>query len=161
MRAQISIEVALITGIAILVIVSMVNLHFERFYVARELGEAGEAKMVGTLIASAIDNAYANGAGFQIYLSPERVNFTRLGEVEKMYGLGVDLPIVINTTAREIVISKNTSKTGGDIWIVEVPIVAEEVYRQDPTAQYPELTVLNNGTGVVIYADAAHIRVVS
>jgi hypothetical protein len=161
MRAQISIEVALMMGMAILVIVSFVNIHFERFNMARELGEAGEAKMIGTLIAGAINNAYANGEGFQVYLSPEQVNFTRLGEVEKMYGLGVELPITINNTAREIVIKRNTTKTGGGIWSVEVPIIPNNVVRRDPTAEYPELTVRNNGTNILIYADAAHITTVS
>ncbi len=160
MRAQISIEVALMTGLAILVIVSLVNVQFERFSLARELGEAGEAKMIGTLIAGAINNAYANGKGFQVYLSEEQVNFTRLGEAEKMYGLGVSLPIIINNTAREIVIAKNMSKTGGSFWNVTVPIIPNNVVRLNPSAEYPELTVRNNGTNILIYADAAHINTV-
>ena len=157
MRAQISIEVALMTGMAILVIVSLVNIQFERFSVAREVGEAGEAKMVGTLLAGAINSAYANGKGFQVYLSPEQVNFTRLGEVEKSYGLAVSLPIVINNTAREIVIARNMSKTGGNLWNVSVPIIPGNVVRLNPSTEYPELTVRNNGTNILIYADAAHV----
>ncbi|NOZ59647.1 MAG: hypothetical protein GXO66_08775 [Euryarchaeota archaeon] len=160
MKAQISIEVALMTGIAILVIVSMVNLQFERFHSAREVGEAGEAKMVGTLLASAINNVYANGEGFQIHLSQAQLNFTQLGESTRRYGLGVSLPIIVNNSARSIVIAKNTSKTGGELWNVTVPIVTDNVVRLDPSTDYPEVTIRNNGTHVLIYAQEGHITTV-
>ncbi|WP_457555226.1 hypothetical protein [Candidatus Pyrohabitans sp.] len=157
MRAQVSIEVALMTGIAILVMVSMVNLQFERFYSAREVGEAGEARMAGTLLASAINNVYASGAGFQVHLSEKQINFTRLGEAGRIYGLGVRLPIVIDNAERRIIIVKNLSKTGGGVWNVSIPIVPNNVVRLDPSGDYPEVTILNNGTNILIYADEAHI----
>ena len=160
MRAQISIEVALMTGLAILIIVSMVNLQFERFYSAKQVGEAGEAKMVGTLLASAINNVYANGEGFQLHLSQEKVNFTRLGEATKRYGLGVKLPIIVNNTARSIIIAKNMSRTGGGLWNVSIPIIPNNVVRLNPSTDYPELTIRNNGTNILIYAEAAHITTV-
>jgi hypothetical protein len=160
MRAQISIEVALMTGLAILVIVSLVNIHFERFYLAKQVGEAGEVKMVGTLLASAINNAYANGEGFQIYLSEEKVNFTRLGEAEKMHGLGVKLPIIVNNTARSIIIAKNMSRTGGELWNVSIPIIPNNVVRLNPSTDYPEVTIRNNGTNILIYAEETHITTV-
>ena len=160
MRGQISIEVALMTGIAILVIVSLVNVNFERLSMAREVGEAGEAKMVATLIAGAINKAYANGAGFQVRLSPEQVNFTRLGEMQRIEGTGVQLPIIIDNTIRKIVIQKNMLKTGGEIWNATVPIIPNNTLRRDPSSDYPELTIRNNGTSIIIYANAAHIDTV-
>jgi|Deesub1362A_J573_1020465.scaffolds.fasta_scaffold01283_7 hypothetical protein len=161
MKGQVSIEVALMAGMAILVIVSLVNINFERLHMARELGEAGEAKMIGTIIAEAINNAYANGEGFQVYLSPEQLNFTRLGEVEKMGGLAIMLPITINNSAREVVIKKNTSKTGGKAWSMAVSFIPNNVIRMDPSNDYPEVTVRNNGTNIIIYADDTHIDTVS
>ncbi|WP_456475174.1 hypothetical protein [Candidatus Pyrohabitans sp.] len=160
MRGQISIEVALMMGIAILVIVSLVNVNFERLSMAREIGEAGEAKMVATFIAGAINKAYANGAGFQVRLSSEQVNFTKLGEMQKIEGTGVQLPIIIDNTARKIVIQKNMSKTGGEIWNATVSIIPNNTLRRDPSSDYPELTIRNNGTNIIIYADAAHIDTV-
>ncbi len=159
LRAQISIETIIIMGIFMLVFASLINLNFERLHYAQEVGSAGEIKMVGNLLASAINNVYSNGEGFKVYLSEEKINFTQLSS-STIHGSKVNLPIVINKSARKIIIYKNTSSMGGDSWSVSIPIVPEKVARENPSSHNPELTISNNGTYVVIYAENNHINVV-
>ncbi len=158
-RAQVSIEVALVAGIAILVAVSLVNINFERLNLARELGEGGEAKMVATLIATSINTVHANGAGFELTLSESKLNFTELTDVDQ--GTGIILPIIIDNTRRKVIVGRNMSRTGHKgQWNVSVSMVPNNVVRQDPTARYPEVTIRNNGTNVIVYADSSKVRVV-
>ncbi|RMF90431.1 MAG: hypothetical protein D6733_03850, partial [Methanobacteriota archaeon] len=57
-RAQVSLEAVLIVGVAMLVVVSIFNIWWARMSFARDVGEAGEAKMAAELLAEAINNAY-------------------------------------------------------------------------------------------------------
>ncbi len=156
-RAQVSIEVALVAGIAILVAVSLVNLNFERLNLAREVGEGGEAKMVATLLATSINTVHANGRGFELTLSQDKLNFTELTDVDK--GTGIILPIIIDNANRKVIVGRNMSRTGHTgQWNVSVSIVPNNVVREDPDG-YPELTIRNNGTNVIIYADSSKVRV--
>lgn len=159
-RGQLSLEVAFLVGIVTILIVGMVNLGLERFSTAQDIGESGEAKMVGNFLAGSINKVYSSGEGFRIYISPEDLNFTRISETERIEGLGVDLPLEIDNQNRTIILAKNLSKTGGSTWSVRVPIVANNVIVENP-GPYPEVTILNNGTNVVIYAQSAHISLVS
>ncbi|HDH28315.1 MAG TPA: hypothetical protein ENH13_04205, partial [Euryarchaeota archaeon] len=61
-KGQVSIEAALAIGVVILVIIGLFNIWFSRLNLARDVGEAGEAKMTGILLAEGINNVYANGA---------------------------------------------------------------------------------------------------
>ncbi|MEK6978456.1 MAG: hypothetical protein AABX40_08710 [Candidatus Hydrothermarchaeota archaeon] len=159
-KGQVSIEAILVVGVAVILLISFTNLAWERFYLAREVGEAGEARMVGEFLAEAINNVYTNGEGFAIYLDPTVMNYTRLGDASRIEGTGIALPIGINTSARTIVISKNMSKTGGGVWDTTVPIIPANVAVVSPLPPYyKETTVRNNGTHVVIYADAGNIEV--
>lgn len=158
-RAQVSLEAVLIVGVAMLVVVSIFNIWWARMSFARDVGEAGEAKMAAELLAEAINNAYANGGNFSITLTEEEINFTRLNDTTNMEGGGVVLPIVIDRLQRQINISKNMSKTGGGTWTASVPIIPKDITRRDPTARYPETTILSNETHIIIYADAGHIQV--
>jgi hypothetical protein len=160
-RAQVSLEAALIIGVAILVILSVFNIWWARMSFARDVGEAGEAKMVGVLLAESINNAYANGVNFSITLTEEEINYTQLSEGVKMEGGGMVLPIVIDLAENRINITKDMSKTGGNTWNTTVSIIPQNIERQDPTTQYPETTIFYNGTVVIIYANAANIKVVS
>lgn len=159
-KAQVSLEAVLIIGVGILVIISVFNIWWARMSLARDVGEAGEAKMVGILLAEGINNAYANGANFSITLTSEEINFTRLGDSVKMTGGGLALPIVIDKTQRKINITKDMSKTGGGTWNTTVSIVPSNIALQNPTAAYPETTIRNNGTYIIIYANSSRISVV-
>jgi hypothetical protein len=159
-RAQISLEAILIIGVAILVVISVFNLAFSRLGLARDVGEAGEAKMIGVLLAESINNAYANGANFSITLTEEEINYTQLKELQLIEGGGMALPIVIDRARKRINITKDMSKTGGGDWTAEVSIIPFNISRTDPTVQYPETTIRNTGTYIIIYADASNIGVV-
>lgn len=156
-RAQVTIELIVVIGIFLLIFASLVNLSFERLHFAQELGSTGEAKMTGELLATAINSAYSSGKGFVIFLDEDRLNFTRLNS-SRIEGSSVILPLRIDTANREIVISKNTSRAGGGAWNATVPILPGNVTRLEPTS-YPELTIRNNGSHVLIYARSAHIEV--
>jgi len=159
-RGQISLEAVLVIGVFMLLVVSVFNLWVGRIALARDVGEAGEARMLGELLAETINNAYANGGNFSITLTEEEINFTRLGDTTSMEGGGLNLPITINTSARAIDISKNMSKTGGRAWKTSVFILPANITRAEPTQAYPEVTVRNNGSYIIIYASASHIEVV-
>jgi hypothetical protein len=158
-RAQFTLEAILVSFLAIFIILSFFNLNWERFYLAREVGEAGEIKMVGELLASNINNAYANGEGFSIYISPEVLNYTELRDASAMTGLGLSA-ITVDPSAGRIVLSKDIAKTGGGIWNASVPIIPRNITRKDPTSQYPETTILSNGTAIIIYASSGNIDVI-
>jgi hypothetical protein len=159
-KGQVSLEAVLIIGIAILVIISMFNIWWARMSMAREVGEAGEAKMIGILLAEGINLAYANGANFSITLTSDEINYTRLSDVEKMEGGGVKLPIVIDLAERRINITKDMSKTGGATWNTTVSIVPSNI-AMNTSSTYAETTIRNNGSYIIIYADSSHIKVVS
>jgi|GEM_PF-1332707 len=159
MRGQISIEAILAVGFSIVILISLFNLTWERFYLARDIGEAGEAKMVGEVLAGAINNAYANGDGFRIYLGPDVLNYTRLGDASRITGVGISLPIVIDKAGRTINISKSMQKTGGGNWMAAIPIIPANISRANPTAQYAETTIRNSGGGITIYAAQENINI--
>jgi hypothetical protein len=160
-KGQVSLEAVLVMGVAILVIISVFNIWWARMSLAREVGEAGEAKMAGMLLAEGINNVYANGANFSITLTEDEINYTRLGDVQSIEGGGMVLPIIIDRTGGRINISKDMSKTGGGTWNTSVSIVPSDIDRQDPTSQYPETTIRNNGSSIIIYANSTIISVVS
>lgn len=159
MRGQISLEAILAVGFSIVILLSLFNLTWERFYLARDVGEAGEAKMVGELLAGAINNVYANGEGFSIYLGAEVLNYTRLGDASRITGVGISLPIVIDKISRTVNISKSMQKTGGGSWTTAIPIIPTNITRASPTAQYAETTIRNSGGGIIIYAAQGNINV--
>jgi len=154
----VTIELIVVIGIFVLVFVTMTNLAFERLNYAQELGSAGEAKMAGELLATAIHNVYANGEGFSVYLEESKLNFSRLSS-SRVEGSGVVLPFSINTSAKAISINKNTSRAGGGTWSASVALITGKVDRRNPTPSYPEVTLLNNGSHVLIYANESHIEV--
>ncbi|MFQ5801167.1 MAG: hypothetical protein ACE5HH_05560 [Candidatus Hydrothermarchaeales archaeon] len=158
-KAQISLEAVLILGVSVLVILSIFNIWWARMSFARDVGEAGEAKMVGVLLAEAINNAYANGGNFSITLTSEEINFTRLGDTSSMEGGGMALPIVIDRAQRRINISKDMSKTGGSTWNTTVSIIPSDIV-MNTSPDYLETTILNNGSHIIIYASNSHITVV-
>jgi hypothetical protein len=156
MRGQISLEAIMVTSIAILVFASLLQVASERTALVRDVGEGGEVKMVGNLLAEAINNVYANGEGFRIYLGPDILNYTYL-KGDEGNGLGIT-EIKINSTGREIILRKNMSETGMQPWNTTVSIIPNKVVVINTTitpTTYNETTILNNGTNVVIYS--AHI----
>jgi hypothetical protein len=153
MRGQISMEAIMVIGMAIIILTSFFNVNWERYYTAKDLGEAGEAKMAGELLATAINAGYSNGEGFSLYVSSDKLNFTKLD------AMGVELPFTVNSTARTINIEKNMTSLGGVLWNVSIPIIPANLLQADPTSQYPELTIFNNGTHVIIYANQSNIVV--
>ncbi len=158
MRGQITLEAILAFGAAILILASLTNLNFERLRLSRDVGDAGEARMIGELLASTINNAYANGEGFSIQLDSGILDYATLENVSGS-GVGLILPIEIDSTARTINISKNASRTGITTWNVAVPIIPLNISRMDSTTQFPETTIKNNGTYLVIYANRANIAI--
>ncbi|MFQ6137300.1 MAG: hypothetical protein ACE5PM_09000, partial [Candidatus Hydrothermarchaeales archaeon] len=79
MRGQVTLEALLVAGMAIVVVLSLVNVVSERIDFARDVGEGGEIRLVGELLATAINNVYANSEGFRIYLGAGDLNYTYLG----------------------------------------------------------------------------------
>ncbi len=141
----------MVVGAAIIVLASIVNLSWARYYLARDVGEAGEAKMMGEVLASAINNVYANGEGFSLQLDSEILDYKEMKNLT-IPGIGLILPLKIDLNSRTINVSKNMSKTGGSEWTTTIPIIPLNIDRVDPTSQYPETTIRNNGSYVVIYA---------
>ncbi len=160
MRGQITFDAILALGAAIIILVSLVNLNWERYYLAREIGEAGEARMLGEQLARAINIVYANGEGFSLQLDSEAMNFDILKNMSTP-GVGLVLPVAIDLDQRTINISKNMSKTGGGTWTATISIIPKNISRADPTSQYPQTTVRNNGSFVVIYANRTNIAIYS
>lgn len=158
MRGQVSFEAILVSGMAIIVLLSLVNISWERFYMARDVGEAGEARMVAELLAEAINSAYANGDGFSVYLSPAVLNYTRLKSLTITGGV-LSGAIVIDTKGRTVNVTKSMEKTGGGNWSASALIIPSNITRSEPNAQYSETTVRNSGGRIVIYADAGNIWV--
>ncbi len=152
MRGQLSLEAIMALGMAVIILTSFFNVNWERYYTAKELGEAGEARMIGELLATAINTGYSNGEGFSIYVSESKLNFTELDD------MGVELPLVIDSATRTINIGKNMTRSGV-LWNATVPIIPANLLRADSTSQYPEVTIFNNGTHVIIYAEEANIVV--
>lgn len=159
MRGQVSFEAVLVSGMAIIVLLSLASMNFERLYMARDVGEAGEGRMVGEFLAEAINSAYANGDGFSTHLSPSVLNFTRMKSA--MFGGSGALSgaVVIDTAGRTVNVTKSLAKTGGDNWTAAVPIIPVNITRSDPNAQYPETTIRNVDEEIIIYADAGNIVV--
>ncbi len=158
MRAQITLEAIMALGAVLIVLVSLVNLNWERLYLARDLGEAGEAKMVGELLARAINNAYANGEGFSLYMDSDAIDYDVMKNLS-IPGIGLVLPLTIDLDTKTINVSKNMSKTGGNAWTTTVPIIPLNVTRLDPTTKYLQTTLRNNGTYIIIYADRENIAI--
>jgi hypothetical protein len=149
----------MIIGLAVIILTSIVNINFERINTAREIGEAGEAKMVGELLAEAINTVYSNGEGFSIYIGSGALNFTSISS-SGMEGIGISLPILVDTSNKSLVIIKNSSRTGITMWNVSIPLIPSNITRMDPTSEHPSITIRNNGTHVIIYANQAYIRVI-
>lgn len=152
-KGQISLEVIMVTGLAIILLVSFVNIGLQKEAMAEDIGEAGEARMIGELLATAINNVYANGEGFSTFIGGEKINFTRLNDSRIT---GVVLPI--NVAPGNIIITKNLSKTGGTTASINISIIPLNVTREDPTAEFPEITIRNNGTYIIIYANTTNIN---
>ena len=55
MKGQISLEAVMVIGIAIVILTSFFNINMERLNMAKDLGEAGEGRMAGELLATAIN----------------------------------------------------------------------------------------------------------
>lgn len=153
MRGQLSMEAILVIGMAVIILTSFFNVNMARYFTAKDLGEAGEARMAGELLATSINTGFSNGEGFSLYVGGSKLNFTKLGNA------GVALPIVINGSAKTITISKNTASGGGGTWNVSIHIIPSNLLREDPTASYPEITIRNDGTNVIIYANSSNIAV--
>ena len=153
-RGQVSLEVIMITGLAIILLVSFVNMGLQREAMAEDIGETGEARMIGELLATAINNVYANGNGFSTYIGGDKINFTKIYDFRIM---GVVTPI--NIAPGNITIIKNLSKTGGTTASINISIIPSNISREDPTAEFPEITVRNNGTHIIIYANSTNINV--
>jgi hypothetical protein len=158
LRGQITIEAILAFGAVLIVLVSLVNLNWERLFLARDLGEAGEARMVGELLATAINNVYTNGEGFSLYIDSETLDYEGMKNLS-IPGIGLILPLKIDLDSRTINISKNMSKTGGGVWTTAIPIIPSNVTRVNTTTQYPETTIRNNGTHVVLYVNMENIAI--
>lgn len=153
MKGQISMEAIIALGMAVVILTSFFNINWERYYTAKDIGEAGETRMTGELLATAINIGYSNGKGFSLYMGSDKINFTELNNNN------VQLPLVIDSATRTINITKKVTRSGGGQWNVTVPIIPSNLSRADPTAQYPEITLRNNGTHVIIYANSANIGV--
>jgi hypothetical protein len=115
--------------------------------------------MVGELLAQGINTAYANGEGFSLFIPPEVLNYSRLQASGAITGLGMGV-ITINRSSRSIILGKDSSRTGGSVWNVSVPIIPEDIVRFNPTQEFRETTIRNNGSAIIIYASPWNIRVV-
>jgi len=149
----------MIMGIVIIVLISFTNLNWASYYTARDIGETGEARMLGELLATAINNVYANGEGYSIQLGEDKINFTEAGNRTSTTGLAVSLPIIIDRDDQTINISRRLRTSNDSNWTTTIRIIPENITRKDPTSEYPEVTVFNNGSYIIIYADAANIDV--
>lgn len=153
MRGQISLEAVMAIGMVVVVLTSFFNINMERYVMAKDLGEAGEARMAGELLATAINTGYSNGEGFSLYVSSDKLNFTKVG------AMGIELPLVIDSGTRTINIRKNMTGSGGAQWNVTVLVIPANLLQANSTSQYPEVTIFNNGTHVIIYANDSNIVV--
>lgn len=158
-KAQLSLEAVLAFSAAVIIIIAMFNLIWARIELAYDIGTAGEAKMAGELLAESINLAYANGENFTIFLNNSEIDFQKLANATSNSGLGVELPIIIKANERKIIISKTASRTFSKTWNTSMRIIPANITRRNPTSQYPEITIRNNGTYIIIYADQSHIRV--
>jgi len=157
-KAQLSLEAVLAFGAVIIVIIGLFNLVWGRIELAYDIGGAGEARMVGELLAEAINDAYANGENFTITLDSNTIDFSRLSQTTAT-GLGVKLPITISQSSRTIKISKVASKTFDSMWNATIPIIPANITSVAPTSQFPEITIRNNVTNIIIYASSSNIQV--
>jgi hypothetical protein len=153
MRGQLSLEAILVIGMAVIVLTSFFNPGMARYFTAKDLGEAGEARMAGELLATAINTGFSNGEGFSLFISNETLNFT------KLKAAGVVMPLVIDSGSRSITIRKNMPSGGGEVWNVSVKIIPSNLVFADSTSLYPALTIRNNGTHVIIYGNSSNILV--
>ncbi len=153
MKGQVSLEAVMAIGVAILILLSFFNLNWERSKTARDMGDAGEARMSSELLATAINTGFSNGEGFSLYLGSSKLNFSKLGS------MGVNLPFVVSSAGRTITVGKNMTRGGTAPWNISVSIIPGNLARANPTSQYPEVTIRNDGTNVVIYAEASNIDV--
>jgi hypothetical protein len=158
-KGQLSLEAIMIVGVAMVVLISFINLNFSSYYTARDIGESGEAKMVGQFLATAINNVYANGGGFSLYLGEDKINFTKIGNDTSITGLGVNLPIVVDPDDQTINISRRLRSGSNSNWNTTIKILPKNITRANPTGTYPEVTILNNGTYIIIYANSGNIDV--
>jgi len=142
-----------------LVLVALTNLNYERLNFARDVGEAGEARMIDELLASAINNVYANGEGFSVYLDSGKLDYSTLEDQTLVTGVGLILPINIDTSSGTINISKNFSRIGGITGDLTTSIIPKNITRLNGTSQFPETTIRNNGSYIILYADSSNIAV--
>jgi hypothetical protein len=155
-----SLEAVMVVGIVMIVLISFTSLNWASYYSARDIGESGEAKMLGEVLATAINNVYANGENFSIHLGADKINFTKIGNYTSITGLSVNLPIVVDSDDQTINISRRLRTGSNSNWNTSIRIFPKNISRADPTADYPEVTILNNGTNVVIYANTTNIDVI-
>ncbi len=152
MRGQISLEAILVIGVAVIALTSFFNTNMARYFTAKDLGEAGEARMAGELLATSINTGFSNGEGFSLYVG-DTLNFT------KLESSGVLMPLVIDSSRRTITLRKNMTSGGGEIWNVSVQIIPSNLVFANSTNLYPALTIRNNGTHVIIYGNSSNIVV--
>ncbi len=146
-RAQFSLEGILVVGMAIIVFLSLAQLAMERKSMAIDVGESGEIRMTGELLASAIDTIYANGNGSRITLTSADIDYAYLENT-------LDLSsIEIKTAQKAILLTKTMSRTGGESWTTNVSIVTGNITTGTPSASFPETTLVNRDNQVVIYTD--------
>ncbi len=160
MKGQMSLEAVLVAGFAIVVLLSLTNIAFERLDFARDVGESGEIKMVGEMMATAINNVYANQEGFRILLDEDYLNYTYLGS-NTGGDPGLVLPIQINTSSRTIVLRKDMSSTELGTWSTTVAIIPANIVVDNDVSTYSETTIRNDGTNVIIHASAANVETIS
>jgi hypothetical protein len=138
----------MVLGIALVILISLVNINIQRMEMVKEIGGVGEAKMIGEMLATALNGAYSNGEGFSIRLD---INYTSLSDE-----VALNLPIEINAAGRTIIVSRNTST--GKISF-SIPIIPRNITREDPTPEFPETTIVNEGTQIVIYANNQNVEI--
>ncbi len=144
MRGQISLEAILVVGLVVIIVASLMSLMAERYSLAIELGESGEAKMLGEFLAEAINSVYANGEGFKIILTGNQLNLEHLSEI--------DANFKICNSNSTIYVVKNAEKVGGGLKIAEIPIIPDNIVII--TSNASEITIYNNGTNILISANA-------
>lgn len=154
-----SLEAIMVIGMTMIILISFTNLNWASYYTSREIGEAGEARMIGELLATTINSVYANGEGYSVELDDDKINFAEIGNSTTLTGLGINLPIIIDTDGRTVNVTRSLRTGSNSNWTATIRIFSRNITQTDPTAEYPELTVYNNGTYVIIYAYNSSINV--
>jgi len=149
-KSQVTLELIFAIGLCTIILASLFGISKERYAYVEDVGKSIESRMVGELIATAINNVHSNGQGFSITIPEEKLNYSKLSNK-------INLPIIISKGKREIIITRTGQLEN---LTTSIPILTPYVARENPTT-FNETTFYNNGTYVVIYAREDHIRVVT